>query len=156
MNAIHYLNGDLPSSNLPSSKIPVSKIFNKIQSKEDKWKERKQSVRHSHLSPKEKDKVLYLLTLSSHYVEGFIDCLDELENMKVIGKENDMILVREKLLKAQKFFIEEALRGGEETFMARQEQQKRFEALLDLLPTLNIDKFHSLLNYAENLKFKKK
>lgn len=151
MKSVPFFNGYIE----PYGYTEPTQQYKKIAKKEKKWENKKQTIRHKHLTEAEKKKVMHIVTLSSHYLEGFIDCLDELENLQVLGKENDMLRVREKLLKAQEFFIKEALNQGEDTYMMRQQQQKRMESLIKSIMELNISKFDDLLNYAENLKFKK-
>lgn len=149
--ATAFFNGYIP----PYEDKPITQQFKKITAKDLKYEHKKQQIRAKHLSPKEQDKMLYLLTLSSHFLEGFIDCLDEIENLGCLGKEHDLIRVREKLLNAQSFFLKEAIDKGEETFMARQEQQKDIEALIKSLTELNLEQLHAVMNFASNVKHQK-
>lgn len=141
---------------LNNSYRPTTQKYIKILKKDLKREEKKQSIRTKHLSEEEKKKVLFNLTLSSHYLEGFLECLDYFEQIKLLGKEHDLLSVRDKLLKAQEFFITEAISGGEERFMARQKQQLNFEKMFKAITEMNIDQLNAMMNFAQNVKYQKK
>ncbi len=155
MNAVTYFNGYIPPHEEKTPTRKFHKILKKELKKELKNEERKQRIRIDHLSEQEKQKVLFNLTLSSHYLEGFIECLDYLEEVKLLGSENDLLKARDKLLKAQEFFITEAMKGGEEMFMARQNQQIRFEKMFKAMVDMNLDQLDAMMNFAQNIKHQK-
>lgn len=130
---------------------PVTSKYLKIAQKTAKAEERKNRIRHKYLSEEEKKRALFLLTMSSHYLEGFTDCLDNLENLKVLGKEHDLLTVREKLLKALEFFYKEAMRGGEEMEMARVQQQKRIEATIKTLNQMDLNRLDKVIEFVNGL-----
>lgn len=146
MTAIAYFNApaDLEPRRVTGKYLEITK-------KSAKTHERKNRVRHDHLTEEEKKKVSFTLTMSSHYLEGFIDCLDELENLKVLGKEHDLLTVREKLLKALEFFYKEAMRGGEEMEMARVQQQKRIEATIKTLNQMDLNRLDKVIEFVNGL-----
>ena len=126
----------------------------KILKKDVKAEKRKNRFRADHLSKKDEKRVWHLLALSGHYLEGFIDCLDEMEALGILGKQHDLITARNKLLEGQKFFLNHAIEKGEEVFMARQEIQKAIEKLMNAILNMDIDDLSKFLNLAENIKYK--
>ena len=126
-------------------------LYKKILNKEEKMHQRNNRYKIDHLSEEEQKHALYLLTLAGHYLEGFIDCLDELDNYSILGKKHNLNLVKGDLLIAQKFFIMEALKEGEDVSLYRQQQQVVIEKFMQKITTLDLKKLYELLKFTEEL-----
>lgn len=127
----------------------------KLKQKMIKSFEKTQRIRTNHLSKEEEKRALFLVTVSQHYIEALVDCTDELVNMKLIGANHLITQARDEFLKLQDHFLNETLAKGNEVFMRRMAQQKRIEKLFESLHKLDIDQLDALLNFSENIKFKK-
>ena len=141
MTAVNFFNNQKQPTNL----------YQKIKKKDEKMHERNNRYRVDHLTKEEEKHALYLLTMAGHYLEGFIDCIDELDNYGVIGKKHNLNIVKEDLLVAQKFFIMEALKQGEEVSLERQNQQKLIENFMQKITKTNLNNLYKIINFAEKL-----
>lgn len=127
----------------------------KLKQKMIKSFEKTQRIKTNHLSKEEEKRALFLITVSQHYIEALVDCTDELVNMQIIGANHLITQARNEFLKLQNQFLNGVMEKGEEVYMQRAQQQKRIEKLFESLHRLDIDQLDALLNFSENIKFKK-
>lgn len=69
----------------------------------------------------------------------------------MIGKKHNLNIVKEDLLVAQKFFIMEALKQGEEVSLERQNQQKLIENFIQKITKTNLNNLYKIIKFAEEL-----
>lgn len=149
--ATDYLKNGYIYDNRPITKAQLDYIRD-----EAKLHKRKQRVRTDHLNPKEYKKAVFITTILGHISELMVDCLDEMIDMKIIGKEHDFNIVRDKCIYLSNYFINFAIERGETEFMQRQNQHIKFEEFFKNIVNMDIEQLHALMNFAENIKYKSK